>query len=336
MQNSTRVLFSAYLAQLASLNGVASASTKFNVEPSVQQRLESRMQESAGFLGLINVMGVREQIGEKIGMGVTGPIASRTDTSGNGERSTRDVKDLTSDDYIAKQTNYDTHIRYATLDAWAKFPDFQARLRDAIVRQQALDRITVGFNGASAAATTNLVANPLLQDVNIGWLQHIRTKAPARYIDEVVAASGKVEVGTGGDYKNLDELVYEAVHSLLDPWYRQSPDLRVLIGSGIQTGYIQPQIADNPLPTEREALSRLIAQSRIGGVPAIAVPQMPEGSILITIPKNLSIYFQEGSRRRAVVDAPKRDRIENYESSNDAYVVEDFGAACLIDNVEFV
>jgi len=335
MQNSTRVLFSAYLAQLASLNGVASASTKFNVEPSVQQRLESRMQESAGFLGLINVMGVREQIGEKIGMGVTGPIASRTDTSGNGERSTRDVKDLVDDDYIAKQTNYDTHIRYATLDAWAKFPDFQVRLRDAIVRQQALDRITIGFNGASAAATTNLVANPFLQDVNIGWLQHIKTKAPARHIEEVVADSGKVEVGTGGDYKNLDELVYEAVHSLLDPWYRQNPDLRVMIGSGIQTGYIQPQIADNPLPTEREALSRLISQSRIGGVPAIAVPQMPEGSILITIPKNLSIYYQEGSRRRAVMDAPKRDRIENYESSNDAYVVEDFGAACLIENVEF-
>ena len=29
-----------------------------------------------------------------------------------------------------------------------------------------------------------------------------------------------------------------------------------------------------------------------------------------------------------------RLRFENYESSNDAYVVEDFGAGCLIENIE--
>ena len=29
--------------------------------------------------------------------------------------------------------------------------------------------------------------------------------------------------------------------------------------------------------------------------------------------------------RRAIVDNPKRDRVEEYLSSNDAYVVEDYG-----------
>jgi hypothetical protein len=29
--------------------------------------------------------------------------------------------------------------------------------------------------------------------------------------------------------------------------------------------------------------------------------------------------------RRAVIDNPKRDRIEEYRSQNEAYVVEDFG-----------
>jgi hypothetical protein len=57
---------------------------------------------------------------------------------------------------------------------------------------------------------------------------------------------------------------------------------------------------------------------------------------LITIPANLSIYYQTGGRRRTIIDNPKKDRIENFESSNDAYVVEDFGAACLLDNVSFV
>lgn len=336
MRNETRALFNAYLAQVATLNNIPSAAVKFAVEPTVQQRLERRMQETAAFLNMINIMGVSELMGEKIGLGVTGPIASRTDTSGAGERVPRDVKDLTDQGYLAKQTNYDTSIRYATLDAWAKFPNFQAMLRDAIIQQQALDRIMIGFNGESAAATTNLVANPLLQDVNIGWLKHIETEAPARVIGEVVAASGQVTVGATGDYKNLDALVYEAVNSLIDPWHRESADLRVIIGREIKTDHIQPQIANNPLPSEREALARLIALSKIGGVASLSVPFVPAGSILITIPKNLSIYYQEGGRRRSVIDNPKKDRIENFESSNDAYVVEDFGAACLIQNVTFV
>lgn len=336
MRNETRVLFNAYMDAIAQLNGVPDAAKKFTVTPSVQQKLESRMMQSVAFLSLISIIGVAELTGEKIGLGVTGPIASRTDTTGAGERTPRDVKDLTNNVYTAKQTNYDTKIKYATLDAWAKFPDFQTRLRDAIIRQQGLDRIMIGFNGTSAAATTNLATNPLLQDVNIGWLQHIRTEAPARVIDHG-ATAGHLKVGaTGGDYKNLDELVYDAVNSLIDPWYRGNPDLRVLIGSDLQTDHVLPQISNESAPTEREALARLLNQSKIGGIPSLQVPYMKAGSILITVPNNLAIYYQDGGRRRTIIDNPKKDQIENFESSNDAYVVEDFGAACLLENIEFV
>lgn len=335
MRNETRVAFNAYMADIAQLNGVDNAAVKFTVTPSVQQKLEGRMMESVAFLSAISIQPVNELSGEKIGLGVTGPIASRTDTSGNGERTPRDVKDMSSNEYAAKQTNYDTKIKYNTLDAWAKFPNFQTLLRDAIIRQQGLDRIMIGFNGTSAAATTNLAANPLLQDVNIGWLQHIRTEAPARVIDHGLTA-GHLKVGATGDYKNLDALVYDAVNSLIDPWYRGNPDLRVLIGSDLQTDHVLPQISNETAPTEREALARLLNQSKIGGIPSLQVPYMKAGSILITIPKNLAIYYQEGARRRAIIDNPKKDQIENFESSNDAYVVEDFGAACLLENIEFV
>ncbi|HCF3256064.1 TPA: P2 family phage major capsid protein, partial [Pseudomonas aeruginosa] len=50
MRNATRLAFTALAAQIALLNGVASATEKFNVAPSVQQTLESAMQESSAFL----------------------------------------------------------------------------------------------------------------------------------------------------------------------------------------------------------------------------------------------------------------------------------------------
>ena len=48
------------------------------------------------------------------------------------------------------------------------------------------------------------------------------------------------------------------------------------------------------------------------------------------------MYWQRGSRRRHIEENAKRKRIENYESSNDAYVVEDYGFGCLVENITFV
>lgn len=336
MRNETRVLYNAYLSQLATINGVPSVTQTFNVTPTVQQRLEQRIQDTSSFLSSISIVGVDEMSGQKVGIGVSGPIAGRTDTSGSGERTPRDVKALDKQDYQLYQTDYDTFITYATIDGWAKFPNFQALLRDSIIQRQALDRLMIGFNGTSAAATTNRTTNPLLQDVNIGWLKQVRDNAAgARWIKEGATAN-KVKVGATGDYKNLDALVYEAVNELIDPWYRDHPGLRVIMGRSLKTDHILPQIEGETAPTEREALARLIAQSRVGGVPSVQVPFMPAGSLLITIPKNLAIYYQEGKRRRHIEEQPAKNRIVNFESSNDGYVVEDFGAACLIDNIEFV
>jgi P2 family phage major capsid protein len=218
MRPNTRLQYNAYMQRLAEINHAPNVATKFSVDPTVQQQLETRMQESSAFLQRINIIGVPELKGEKVGLGVSGPIASRTDTSGTGTRSTRDVSSLSKHDYECKQTNYDTHVRYALLDSWAKFPDFQTKLRDLIVKRQALDRICIGWNGTSAAATTNLTTNPLLQDVNIGWLQQYRTYAAERVMSEVVADSDAVKIGSTGDYKNLDALVMDVVANLIEPW----------------------------------------------------------------------------------------------------------------------
>ncbi|HQQ68787.1 MAG TPA: phage major capsid protein, P2 family [Alicycliphilus sp.] len=217
MKNTTRVLYNTYLADQALLNGVPSVAQKFSVTPSIQQKLENRIQESSGFLQLVNIVPVDEMQGEKLALGVTGTIASRTDTTTQ-DRQTADVASLQGQGYQCVQTNYDTHVRYNTLDMWAKFPDFQLRLARAIQQQCALDRIMIGFNGTSAAATTNRTTSQLLQDVNKGWLKYLRDNAAARVMSQG-AVAGKVTVGAAGDYKTLDGLVYDATQTLLDPWH---------------------------------------------------------------------------------------------------------------------
>lgn len=335
MRNETRRLYNAYLDQVAKLNGVESAAEKFTVEPSVQQTLETKIQESSEFLGRVNMVGVAEQMGDKIGLGVSGPIASTTNTTTT-DRATRDVTVMDEQGYVCTQTNFDTHLTYAKIDAWAKFQDFQTRIRDAILRRQALDRIMVGFNGTSRQATSDFGTNQLLQDVNIGWLQKYRTHASDRVLAEVVAESGKVTVGATGDYKNLDALVFDAINNMIEPWYQEDGGLVAIMSRDLLADKYFPLINTANPPSEQAALDMVISQKRVGGVQAVRVPYMPAGKIFITSLENLSIYWQEGARRRTVVDNAKRDRIENYESSNEAYVIEDYGFGCLVENIELV
>lgn len=336
MRNNTRLAYNEYTRAIAELNGVPSATEKFTVNPTIQQTLETRIQESSDFLARVNGIGVSEQQGEKLGLGIGSPVAGTTDTTAT-DRVPTDPTALDAQGYICTQTNFDTLIRYSKLDAWAKFPDFQTRIRDVILKRQALDIITIGFNGTSRAATSNKATSPLLQDVNIGWLQKYRANAPARVLQEIFAASGIIQVGAAIDlahgYKNLDALVFDAVNNLIDPWYREDTELVAIMGRDLLADKYFPLVNATQVPSETMATDMIISQKRIGGLPAVRVPYFPANAILVTRLDNLSRYYQEGARRRTVVDNAKRDQIENYESSNDAYVVEDYGLGCLIENI---
>lgn len=339
MKQKTRFAFNAYLSQLARLNGieVSDLSSKFSVEPSVAQTLEDRIQESAAFLTKINVMPVSEQTGQTLGLGVGGSIAGTTDTTTK-EREPVDPTEMAGIDYKCEQTNFDTALPYAKLDMWAKFQDFQVRIRDAIIRRQSLDRIMIGFNGERRAKTSNRTENPLLQDVNKGWLQKVREDAPDSVMGSTTkdgsTTKGEVKVGKGGNYLNLDALVMDAVSELIDPIFQDDDELVVICGRELLADKYFPLVNNEQDNTNKLAADMIISQKRMGGLQAVRAPYFPANAVLITRLDNLSIYWQEETRRRSVIDNPKRDRIENFESVNEAYVVEDYRCIALVENIE--
>lgn len=206
MRKDTRFKFNAYLSRVAELNGVDTddVAKKFTVEPSVTQTLMTTLQASSAFLTKVNIVPVDELKGEKVGVGVNGTIASTTDTAADDERKTADFTALESNKYECAQINFDFHIRYKQLDLWARFQDFQTRIRDAIIKRQSLDFIMAGFNGITRAETSNRKNNPMLQDVAVGWLQKYRNEAAARVMSKITDEDGKIisdviRVGKNGD-----------------------------------------------------------------------------------------------------------------------------------------
>lgn len=338
MRPDTRLKYNTLMTEIAALNGAPSANEKFTVSPTVQQTLENRIQESSAFLRNVNSYGVDEMSAEKIGLSIGSTIASRTDTTQH-DRQTTDPSALDSNTYTCKKTDFDTSLTYAKMDLWAKFKDFQIRIRNAIIEQQGRDRLMIGWNGTSAAAETDRAANPLLQDVNIGWLKKLQTEAAARYMTQG-AAAGSIKVGPDGDYANMDELVYDMRSNLLAPWYARDTGFVAICSSDmLDEKYFPLVAAHGSTPSESNELDKMLSAKKLGGLGVAEVPFFPERMIFITRlgpngGSNLSTYWQIGSRRRTIIDNPKRDRIENYESVNEAYVIEDLSAACAAINIK--
>jgi len=337
MRNETRLLFNDYQENIAEINGVASATQQFTVSPSVQQVLiDMKQEDPTSFLGRINVRQVPELLGETLGLDIGLPIASRTDTSGAGERQTTDPSSLSAHQYQLFQTDYDTHLSYGKLDQWAKFPDFEERIARLIVASQRRAHVMIGFNGTSAAATTNRTTNPKLQDVNKGWLQKLREARPAQVMTESASGTGKVTYGPGGHYATLDALVWDAVQELLPEWAQDEIQLTAFVSRDLLKDKYFPLINEERDPSEQLARDTIMATKRLGGLPAERPYSFPTGKVFISMHANLSIYEQEGKRRRTIIDNPKKNRVEDYQSSNDAYEIEDYDFACLVENIEYV
>jgi P2 family phage major capsid protein len=359
MKPNTREAYRAYCETIAKLAEThvddVMAGRKFTPTTPMEQTLESKIQESSAFLARVNSIPVTDTTGERLGMLASATIAGRTNTLTD-DRPTQDPTGLDDVQYTVKQTNFDTHVKYSKLDLWARYADFQTRMRDKIIEQIGRDRLMIGFNGTSAATATNRATNPLLQDVNIGWLQKMRTEKAANVLDDGAHTTGaetEVRIGLRGsgttdhDYLTLEGAVHDARHSLLDPWHRNSPDLHVLLSYDLFGEYSLPIVDGNGVPTEKEAVNRLMFLNglHLAGLPIVVAPFFPDRTFaVLPLPPEragatgdvgsvLSIYYQEGTRRRAIIDNPKRDQIEDFQSVNECYVIEDHGAIAIVENI---
>ncbi|WP_411749744.1 phage major capsid protein, P2 family [Serratia marcescens] len=341
MDNNTRKLFDQYVARQAEMNGVspAAVAAKFAVEPSRQQKMELAAQQSDSFLSKINVFGVTQQIGQKVLIGSKGPLAG-VNNSTTTRRNPADNSKMEPLNYTCRKVNYDYGLGYEQLDTWAHMPEFQPMISAAMGRQMSLDRIMIGFNGNSYADPSNRAANPLLQDCGIGWLEKIRTEAPHRMISgvTVTARDDDNKIIARGTYGNLTSAVYDAKNSLMDEWHKRNPDNVVILAGDLLTSSNFPAInamsQTNP-NTEMLAGQLIVAQERVGNMPTFIAPYFPVNGILITPFKNLSVYYQRGSLRRTIKEEPEYNRVATYQSSNDDFVIEDYGNVAFIDGITF-
>lgn len=318
MRELTLKQYTALQVDIALGYGAPNVTHEFTATPSVEQRLHDKIVEQSKFLGLINVLPVDEMEGENLLAFANGPVSGRTDTSGDGERIPRSVLGLTVQGFKLAKTNADVFIKYDTMDMWAKFKDFADRYLNLVHKRKANDREIIGWNGESVADTTDLGANPLMQDVNKGWMQYMREKLAGNVLLQGEKEAGEIRIGAGGDYENLDHAIVDLALGI--PEYLRD-GLVAMVGSELM-GRERAAVfkALNLKPSEKALAEAALAS--FGGLPAMTPTNFPARGLVITSLDNLSIYYQSGSVRRRLQDKPSKDRVEDFNSSNEGYVVE--------------
>jgi len=303
---------------------------QYAATPSVAQTLNDKIVVDGNwFLQMINIFPVTEIKGDKVGIGLSGNVSGRTDTSGSAERVAKSLVALDSDGYELNKTDSDVALKYSIIDAWSKFKDFAERYMKAVRLAIGNDRLKIGWVGTSAAANT-VAAD--LSDVNIGWLEQIRTyNAGAQY---VLGAAGSVTLGSP-TFPNLDSLVYSALNTV-EEVFRDDPDLVVLVGRNVMQA-AKGSYYDNQgdTPTEKAVLEDKKSYNTYGGLVAYTPPFFDADSILVTSFDNLSIYWQETSWRRQQLDNPKKDQYEDFNTRNEGYIVEELGKTSLVQGIEY-
>ena len=338
MRTTTRLAFNSMLATIAGLNGVdvADANKQFSVAPAVAQTLFEKVQLSSEFLSSINVHVVPQQEGQKVGIAITRTIAGRTNTAdGVTRRNPGNPTDTVGQNYRCEKTDYDTALTYALLDQWGHRPEFQTLVRDAIVKRQGLDKMMIGWNGTSVAATTDRSAHPLLQDVNKGWIQHVREDRPDLIVSHGDHDANSIYVSDTGtaDFVNLDALVFDMIENLDEP-FRDDTSLVVICGRElVHDKYFNLVNAAGDNAMQQLARDVLLSTKKIGGLPAVRVPFFPAGKLAITRLDNLSIYEQENTQRRMIWEQPDLNRVADFQSTNEAFVVEEYGLFTLAENI---
>lgn len=337
-QTKLSLAIAAMISEVAAAQGISKeqVSNGYTIAPTAVQKMYDEISQNTELLQKINLRPKTEKVGEVIGLS-SGLIGSNTDTTGAGkERKPKPIHNLSGRKYSLEKTNFDAALRYDEIDQWAHLTDFPKHVNKKIAEAIALSLVTIGMNGTSRADDSDAAANTMLQDVAKGWLQKMREENKARCIGTAGTSVTSVPYGPGAtNYKNLDAVVTDALN-IMDERFADRSDFVVLASRRtVGDKYLRIVNKSGETATEIEAGGRLNKERTMGGLPVMYVPNMPQNTLLITPLSNLSIYYQISGERRLIVDNPRKDQLESLQSKNIDFIVEEYGAAVLIENLKY-
>lgn len=332
MDKSTQSAFSNYLANIATINkqdfSVVSSGYRFNVHKDVQVKWVQDCKDQNDFLRSIDVGLSDSPIITQFDVPELGIIGKRTDTSKNRRKGTT-IGGSENVEYVTRKVEYDFRIPWEVMDSWnlTNRREFNKLLNARKVEARSESIALIGWHGVKAEKETDPSTNPNGEDVAIGWLQRIRDNAPDQVMSKHPETGEPITIGKGGTYKKVDVLVDQMARSLP----KKVRDKLVCYISDDLVDTRQMQIIED---TEGHNVDKIkYALFPIGGLPAETPPGFPDGTILITFPKNLKHRTHVGTERSFIKDMPEEDAVCEFNSANEVYGIGSYECVALAEEI---
>lgn len=314
----------AYCSQLAKAYGIpeAALSKQFAVTGPIETNLRQALLDSIEFLNLITVLDVDQIKGQVVQVGVGALYTGRK----KGGRFTRDIG-VDGNTYELFETDSCAALPWATLCTWANSGgdgEFMRLVNEFTNKAFALDMLRIGWNGTSAAESTDATAHSLGQDVNKGWHQLAKEyNSGSQIIIPTGAATHLYFDPDGkGDYNTLDAMASDIINTVIDPLFRQDPSLVVLVGTDLVAAAQAKLYSEATKPTEQIAAQML--EKSIAGRKAYIPPFFPGKRMVVTTLDNLHIYTQRNTRKRKADDNQDTKAFENQYWRMEGYAIGEY------------
>lgn len=322
-----------YYETQSDLHGVSveaiESGAHFTLEPDKEVEWVTAVQNSNAFLAKIDVDTCESQVVDNIGAEDMDLASGRTDTE-NEDRQTTNLAGLSNIRYTAETTQHDTHISFREYNNWARRNRklFQRYISEKRAASKGNDMMKIAWHGERVAKKTDKKANPLGQDVNIGFLHRIKKHFPENYID---GAAESITIGKGGTYESLDAALI-AMRAMIPEHLRDGLELYASEEFFVDRDM---KMVEKMTITEagNQSLQKVFT-TVAGGTHAETPPFFPEGTLLLTSPKNLAIRTQEGSVHIGMVKNHPRSCEEFYHESNEFFAVKNYAKAVVLVNVK--
>lgn len=298
--------------------------------PATETTLNRDMQDFSGFLQMVNVMPRTQQKGGSLTIGSQGRNTRSNNTYEGDSRRVGKPKDSTLNQYEMVKAHSDYMLHDDDIDAMSEYEGWEDEYRAGFMETMANDRIIIGWHGEEHALTSDMTANPLLQDVNIGWNTLLEQRAPEQVMTHDVLKIGSNE---GDHYKNVDHLIQDLYQGI--PLHRRKPGMTASLSEtimGFSEGNYYREKAGTP--SEKQHIDSKVITGTYGGLEAIPAPYMRQTGIFITPlarngarRSNLSIYWQKNSWRRSAEYVAEKESSVDWNARREAYHIEDLKAA---------
>lgn len=302
MKNSqAEKLLRRYTQKLATQAGVDNTKEQFSLTEPMEMQLADAILHKSSFLEMIHAIDVDQVQGQVVTVGDNLLATGRVQNGRFAQGST-----IAGNDYKLVEMDSCGFITWAMLSTWGNSGsenEFFNKLNDNLLKRIALDTLRIGWHGQFEAPTTDPSTYKNGEDITKGWHQIAKDWNGGSQV-----ITTPIKLGTGGDYNTLDSMGSDLVNSL-PVELRDDPEIVILVGSDLVAREQMRLYDQADKPTE--SLAAKLLTTSIAGKPTYIPPFMPGKRMVATTLKNLHVYTQKGTRRRAAEDVQDRKRFEN-------------------------